>query len=144
MGTPSRTKGSGGGQYERECKSFRATRRATAKDFLPLRRTVPLRRIFSSSPLQLPPLPVEAAGAAGVLTTPMASADHRLAALVAAFAFAQVRSATLAVVRPGRAALSALLPQQQLFLLPSLPPPSFSPQAWSASCFATESASMVS
>ena len=99
---------------------------------------------FSSSPLQLPPLPVEAAGAAGVLTTPMASADHRLAALVAAFAFAQVRSATLAVVRPGRAALSALLPQQQLFLLPSLPPPSFSPQAWSASCFATESASMVS
>ena len=39
---------------------------------------------------------------------------------------------------------SALLPQQQLFLLPSLPPPSFSPQAWSASCFATESASMVS
>ena len=34
-----------------------------------------LRRIFSSSPLQLPPLPVEATGAAGVLTTPMASAD---------------------------------------------------------------------
>ena len=57
--------------------------------------------------LQLPPLPVEAAGAAGVLTTPMASADHRLAALVAAFAFAQVRPATLAVVRPGRAALGA-------------------------------------
>ena len=66
-----------------------------------------MQSFFSSSPLQLPPLPVEATGAAGVLTTPMASADHRLAALVAAFAFAQVRPATLAVVRPGRAALGA-------------------------------------
>ena len=61
---------------------------------------------YEEVPSSFPPCPVEAAGAAGVLTTPMASADHRLAALVAAFAFAQVRSATLAVVRPGRAALA--------------------------------------
>ena len=62
---------------------------------------------YEEVPSSFPPCPVEAAGAAGVLTTPMASADHRLAALVAAFAFAQVRPATLAVVRPGRAALGA-------------------------------------